>query len=37
MTGSQSAVTDTILSAFMIAFATCLIVTPVARWQIEAA
>jgi hypothetical protein len=35
MIGSQSAVTDTIVSAFMISFATCLIVTPVARRQMR--
>ena len=35
MTGVHSAVTDTIVSAFMISFATCLIVTPVARRQMR--
>lgn len=35
MTGAQSAVTDTLVSAFMIAFATCLIVTPIARRQMR--
>lgn len=35
MTGAQSAVTDTIVSAFMIPFVTCLIVTPIARRQMR--
>lgn len=35
ITGSWGALTDTIVSAFMIPFATCLILTPVARRQMR--